>query len=128
LQSLFFNVDKNISVKVAFNLVKDGKSEDYDNAYMANHNGETYQLQGESFYHWWEQGLFKPFFERLNKKTNEENESEVVEDLPLFGRQFKGKCRNFGDLFHEAQDCKNKTQVETKEPQKMLLTLLIVID
>jgi hypothetical protein len=44
-------------------------------------------------------------------KANEENESEVVEDLVLFGDQFKRKCRNFGDTGHTApQDYKNKTQ------------------
>jgi hypothetical protein len=35
-------------------------------------------------------------FERLNKKANEQNESKVVEDLTLFGVQFKRKCRNHG--------------------------------
>jgi hypothetical protein len=42
-------------------------------------------------------------FERLNKKENE-NESEVVEDLA------KGKCRNCGFIGHKAQGYKNKTQ------------------
>jgi hypothetical protein len=35
-------------------------------------------------------------FEKLNMKANEENESEVVEYLVLFGGQLKGKCRNCG--------------------------------
>jgi hypothetical protein len=50
-------------------------------------------------------------FERLNMKANEENDSEVVEDLPLCGGQFKRKCRNCWDIGHKSpQDYINKTQ------------------
>jgi hypothetical protein len=45
-------------------------------------------------------------FKRLNMKANEKNESDFVEELSLFGVQFKGKCRNCGDIGHNAQDCK----------------------
>jgi Zinc knuckle len=41
-------------------------------------------------------------------KVNEENESEVVQDLALFGGQFKRKCRNCGVIGHKAKNCKNK--------------------
>ena len=33
-------------------------------------------------------------FERLNMKSNKENEDENVQDVALFEGQFKGKCRN----------------------------------
>jgi hypothetical protein len=46
----------------------------------------------------------------LNMKGNEENESEVSDDLALFGGQSKSKCRNCGNICHEAQDYKIKTQ------------------
>ena len=49
-------------------------------------------------------------FERLNMELSDDNENEGVEDLALFGGQFKGKCRNCGAIGHKAQDCKNKTQ------------------
>jgi hypothetical protein len=49
-------------------------------------------------------------FKRLNIKMNEENESEVIEDLALFDGQFKGKCRNRRVIGCEAQDCKNKNK------------------
>jgi hypothetical protein len=49
-------------------------------------------------------------FERLNMKANEENETEVVEDLAVFGSHFNGKCRNCGAIGYKAQDYKNKTQ------------------
>jgi hypothetical protein len=35
-------------------------------------------------------------FERLNMKANEENESEVFEDLALFGVQIKGNAEILG--------------------------------
>ena len=41
-------------------------------------------------------------FERLNLKSRDENENEIVEDLALFGGQFKGKCRNCGAIGHKA--------------------------
>ena len=43
-------------------------------------------------------------------KSSDENEKEVVEDLALFGGQFKGKCRNCGAIGYKAQDCKDKAQ------------------
>jgi hypothetical protein len=49
-------------------------------------------------------------FERLNIKSNEGSESEVVENLALFCGQLKGKYRNCGDIGHKPQDCKIKTQ------------------
>jgi hypothetical protein len=49
-------------------------------------------------------------FEWLNMKANKENEVEVVEELALFGSQFKGECRTWGAIVHKAQDCKKNTQ------------------
>jgi Reverse transcriptase (RNA-dependent DNA polymerase)/gag-polypeptide of LTR copia-type/Zinc knuckle len=47
-------------------------------------------------------------FERLNIKTNENNENGNNHDVAFFGGQFKGKCRNCGVIGHKARDCKNK--------------------
>jgi hypothetical protein len=41
---------------------------------------------------------------------NEENESEVFEDLASFGVKSNGKCRNCGALGYKVQDCRSKTQ------------------
>ena len=40
-------------------------------------------------------------------KSNEDNEDENVQDVALFGGQFKGKCRNYGMIGCKAQNCKN---------------------
>jgi hypothetical protein len=42
-------------------------------------------------------------------KANQENKSQVVEDLALFGGQFKGNAEMMGSC-HKAQACKNTTQ------------------
>jgi hypothetical protein len=47
-------------------------------------------------------------FERLNIKSNEDNENGNNQDVALFGGQFHGKCRNCGVIGHKARDCKNK--------------------
>jgi hypothetical protein len=47
-------------------------------------------------------------FERLNVKSNENNENGNNQDVAFFGGQFKGKCRNCGVIGHKARDCKNK--------------------
>jgi hypothetical protein len=67
-------------------------------------------------------------FERLNMKANEENDSEVVEDLALCGGQFKRKCRNCWDVGHKSpQDYISKTQQNggTTEIQKRRLLHLM---
>jgi hypothetical protein len=49
-------------------------------------------------------------FERLNEKQNEESENDNNQEVPFFGGQFKGKCRNCGAIGHKAKDCKSKTR------------------
>jgi hypothetical protein len=43
-------------------------------------------------------------FKRLNMKSKDENENEVVEDFATFDRQVKGKCQNCGFIGRNAQD------------------------
>jgi hypothetical protein len=46
-------------------------------------------------------------FERLNMKTSRNEEGEVLEEKALFSGQFKGKCRNCGQVGHKSFQCKN---------------------
>jgi hypothetical protein len=47
-------------------------------------------------------------FERLNTKTSRNEEGKVLEEQALFSGQFKGKCRNCGQVGHKAFQCKNR--------------------
>jgi gag-polypeptide of LTR copia-type/Zinc knuckle len=47
-------------------------------------------------------------FERLNMNANGNKEGEVLEEHALFAGQFKGKCRNCGQMGHKAFQCKRK--------------------
>jgi len=47
-------------------------------------------------------------FERINMNTNGNKEGEVLEEHALFAGQFKGKCRNCGQISHKAFQCKKK--------------------
>jgi hypothetical protein len=48
-------------------------------------------------------------FERLNIKTSRNEEGEVLEEQSLFSDQFKGKCRNCGQVGHKSFQCKNRS-------------------
>jgi hypothetical protein len=41
-------------------------------------------------------------FERMNMKTSRNKEGEVLEEQALFSGQFKGKCRNCGQIGHKS--------------------------
>jgi Zinc knuckle len=41
-------------------------------------------------------------FERLNVSPNQSNENVVLEEHALFTGQWKGKCRNCGQIGHKA--------------------------
>jgi hypothetical protein len=43
-------------------------------------------------------------------KANGKNESEIFEDLALFGGPSKQNYRNCASISHKAKDCKNKLQ------------------
>jgi hypothetical protein len=47
-------------------------------------------------------------FERLNMNTNGNEGGEVLEEHTLFAGQFKGKCRNCGQIGHKTFQCKKK--------------------
>jgi hypothetical protein len=42
-------------------------------------------------------------------KTSRNEESEVLEEQALSGGQFKGKCRNCGQVGHKSFQCKNRS-------------------
>jgi hypothetical protein len=46
-------------------------------------------------------------FERLNMKSTKNKEDEELEEHTLFSSQFKGKCRNRGQIGHKLFQCKN---------------------
>jgi hypothetical protein len=48
-------------------------------------------------------------FERLNMKTSRNEEGEVLEEKALFSGQFKGKCRNRGQIGHKLFQYKNRS-------------------
>jgi hypothetical protein len=47
-------------------------------------------------------------FERLNVSSNQSNENVVLEEHALFSGQYKGKCRNCGQIGHKAVQSKKK--------------------
>jgi hypothetical protein len=51
-------------------------------------------------------------FERVNMKTSRNEECEVLEEQTLFSGQFKGKCRNCGQVGHKAFQCKNRSNLD----------------
>jgi hypothetical protein len=46
-------------------------------------------------------------FERLNMSSSKNGDVEELEEHALFSGQFKGKCRNCGQLSHKSFQCKN---------------------
>ena len=47
-------------------------------------------------------------FERLNMGSTNNDDKDVMEDQALFSGQFKGKCRNCGQIGHKSYQCKNR--------------------
>ena len=47
-------------------------------------------------------------FERLNMGSTNNDDKDVMEDQALFSGQFKGKCRNYGQIGHKSYQCKNR--------------------
>ena len=47
-------------------------------------------------------------FERLNMGSTNNDDKDVMEDQALFSGQFKGKCRNCGQIGHKTYQCKNR--------------------
>jgi gag-polypeptide of LTR copia-type/Zinc knuckle len=47
-------------------------------------------------------------FERLNMNSSKNGDAEELEEHALFSGQFKGKCRNCGQLGHKLFQCKNR--------------------
>jgi Zinc knuckle len=47
-------------------------------------------------------------FERLNMNSSENGDVEELEEYALFSGQFKGKCRNCGQLGHKSFQYKNR--------------------
>jgi hypothetical protein len=46
-------------------------------------------------------------YERMNMKSSSNKEGEGFEENASFSRQFKGKCRNCGQVGHKLFQCKN---------------------
>jgi Zinc knuckle len=47
-------------------------------------------------------------YERLNMKSSNNPEGEVLEQNAFCSGQFKGKCRNCGQIGHKLFQCKNR--------------------
>jgi gag-polypeptide of LTR copia-type len=47
-------------------------------------------------------------YERLNMKSSNNPEGEVLEENAFFSGQFKGKCRSCGQIGHKSFQCKNR--------------------
>ena len=47
-------------------------------------------------------------FERLNARSGNSGDGEILEEQALFSGQFKGKCRSCGLIGHKAFQCKNR--------------------
>ncbi len=65
-------------------------------------------------------------FERLNASSNQSNENVVMEEHALFSGQYKGKCRNCGQIGHKAAQCKKKLSETTETWLKEIIVLIVV--
>jgi hypothetical protein len=53
-------------------------------------------------------------YERLLMKTETAKINDLGEEKALMGAQFNGKCRNRGNIGHEAAQCKSKHKREER--------------